>query len=110
MVVHQRRQRADLLKTRLTIEAMLAPHVKGETKLGDTYQQLVDLLFPYLARAGQAEKQRAVDVLKQWTSQTLKVRPLWRAKDNRRFVSRLRKGAERAQAASSRLQRQKRLD
>lgn len=95
MVLCQRRMRAQYLQTSALVSAILAPHSGGEG-LEDTLRAYADAMFPYVS-AQRAEKERyEKEALKHWTEKKVfSVKPLWRAHDDRRVVSRLRRGAER---------------
>lgn len=97
ILVVQRRQKADILRTRVVVEAILAQTVKS-VRFDQTFQELVDTVLPYLKVVQAREEQSAKDVLKEWSQQRLAVRPLWQANRSSSLMSKLRRGAERLKA------------
>lgn len=100
MILSKRRQEQELLRTRVLVEAMLAPHVekKGST-LSEAFGDYADTLFPFLRHKRTKSSEDAKKALKQWTDRhALRVKPIWNAmKDGpaKKMQSRLRKGADR---------------
>ena len=100
MLISKRRQEQELLKTRVLVEATLAPHFENKSDmLTQTFKDYMDAMFPFFKKErGQKVEEEKV-VLKEWSDKgPLKVEPLWN-KDaqgtTKRFMSKLRKGAER---------------
>jgi len=95
ILLAKRRQEADYYQTKVLMMASLAPHVEdGNKSLQESLERYRSALFPFLADESKKADQDSKKVLKQWTRHALKIRPLWRAKENHALVSRLRKGKE----------------
>lgn len=95
LIVTKRRQELEFLQTRLLIEAIREPNLE-KSGVKDSFQNYLEAAFPYLERERRKEGDEAREMLKKWTDQgALRVRPLWRGKENRGVLSKLRKGAER---------------
>lgn len=93
--IAQRRQEAEYFKTKALVAAALSDKVEGGGKLlEEAWSRYRELLFPFLVGEKDKLKSDEKAAMKQWTSKILKVRPLWRASDNKGIVSRLRRGAE----------------
>lgn len=91
MIVANRRQEAEFLKSLALVKAS----TKDES-LGDTLKLYSDTVFPYLEGQKKRKEMDAKEALKQWTAhRALKVQPLYRPSGNRAVVSKLRRGAER---------------
>ena len=95
VMIAKRRQEAEYYKTKTLVAAILADKIDdGGRRLSEAMDLYRDSLFPYLASETTKRDRVTKKLLKQWTSKVLKIRPLWRAQDNKGLVSRLRKGAE----------------
>jgi hypothetical protein len=94
ILLAKRRQEADYYQTKVLMMASLAPHMEDNKGLQEALEQYRDAMFPFLEDEAKKTDRSSKEVLKQWTRHALKIRPLWRAKDNHALVSRLRKGAE----------------
>lgn len=99
MVLAKRKQEQELLRTRVLVEAALAPHVeKKGGGLSEAFSDYMDAMFPFLRGTRTAKEELARQALKQWTDRgPLRVKPLWDVArgSTKRFHSKLRKGAER---------------
>lgn len=104
LLTAKRRQEAELRKTEALAMAAAAPHLKeGGKLLSDALAEYRRALMPFLSKS---EKSKEVDqkaLLKHWAEKRVfKVRPLSpHGGDHRKVVSKLRKGAERVQAAEN---------
>ena len=91
----KRRQEAEYFKTKSLVIAAIADKMKdGGKLLDDALDQYRGLIFPFLGETKKQAERDTKAALKQWTNKVLKIRPLWRAKENKPIVSRLRRGAE----------------
>lgn len=84
--------------------ASLAPHMKedeGTKSLKEALELYRNSMFPFLEDEVKKTDADSKAILKQWTKHALKIRPLWRAQDNRQLVSRLRKGKELVEKAET---------
>lgn len=99
MVLSKRRQEQELLRTKVLVEATLAPHVeKKGPGLSEAFAEYADSMFPFLKKTKTDKNELQREALKHWTSKgPLKVVPLWQANkgSTKAFYSKLRKGAER---------------
>lgn len=97
LVLTKRRQEQEFLKSRALVEAMLAPHLEGESKVSETFNDYLNAMFPYLQHARDTKEDMAKEALKHWTNRAgFRVKPLWEHKDKPgRFRSSLARGAER---------------
>ena len=95
LLLVKRRQETELLKINALIAAVLAPH-QEKNALSDTMKDLVNSMFPFINKT--EEDNVAKKALKEWAGKVaFKVRPLWRAQDDKHLVSKLRKGSEQIQ-------------
>lgn len=107
VLMAKRRQEAEYYKTKVLMIASLADKMEGGGKMLDEAMEVYrDTLFPFLKDEKKQQDKEHKEVLKQWTRHVLKIRPLWRAQDNRAVVSKLRRGAERTKQ-SEELRRKK---
>lgn len=102
LVLTKRRQEQQFLALRVLVEATLAPHLEGKSKISETFSDFVDAMFPYLE--GEKDSSTSTEnlmqaALKQWTGHpALRVKPLWNTKDGpRRFKSSLVRGKEKVE-------------
>jgi hypothetical protein len=95
-VISKRRQEQEFLRTRVLVEAALAPHLEGGGKVSETFKDYANAMFPFL----QGEKKKTVamqkEALENWVSKgAMAVKPLWRSQEGAKgWRSKLRKGAE----------------
>lgn len=99
LIMTKRRQEAEYFKTKSLIAASLPISESGAKMLNEALDEYRSRLFPFLAEEKKKLDKDTKKALKQWTDKVLKIRPLWRAQDNKGVVSRLRKGAERTRKA-----------
>jgi hypothetical protein len=86
---------AKYFETRLLAEAVLAPYSEGKG-LQEAMENYVDAMFPFMRKQRASREEQAKKCMDQWTGhKVLKVTPLYRASDHKRFTSRLKKGEER---------------
>lgn len=106
----KRRQEAEYFKTKTLIAASIATSLKeGGKLLDESLDQYRSIMFPFLSETKKKLDKDTKAALKQWTNKVLKIRPLWRAHENKPLISRLRKGAEKVKKAEElRRQRQHR--
>lgn len=94
-----RRQYQEFLKTRVIMEASLAPHIEGgKDRLSNAYEQYAKAMLPYLGKVRSTQSTEEQKTLQQWTNRgPLVVRPLWRAKEGAKgsWKSALARGRER---------------
>jgi hypothetical protein len=96
VLMAKRRQEAEYFKTKVLMIASLADKLEEGGKMLDEAMEVYrNNLFPFLGDEKKKQDKEHKEVLKQWTKYALKIRPLWRAQDNRAIVSKLRRGAER---------------
>lgn len=99
LVLTKRRQEAEFLQTRVIVEAALAPHLEGKSKISDTFNDYLNAVFPWFRlHKGKTEKDMA-DALKQWVGKkALRVRPLWQnSQKPKRIQSSLARGREKVE-------------
>lgn len=86
MLIANRRQYTEYLKTRVIMESALAPHAENGTEaLQKVLDRYAKALMPYLDRAGTDKKEEEKATLDKWTNRgPMVVRPLWRAKEGAR--------------------------
>lgn len=96
LVLTKRRQEQEFLRTRVLAEATLAPHLEGDSKISETFDDYMNSMFPYLRHQTTRSETDMKKALKQWTGRTaFKVKPLWQASDSpKRFRSSLQRGKE----------------
>jgi hypothetical protein len=98
LLMAKKRREADFFRTKLLVEATLAPHAKDSDGLSKAFDAYRESMFPFLGEESQKETIEAKKTLEQWVAnKALKVRPLWRASDTRGIRSRLRRGKERVE-------------
>lgn len=96
LLMAKKRREADYFKTKLLVEAALAPHAKDSDGLMKAFESYRESMFPFLESETEKQKQRDKDLLNHWVGKrAFRVKPVWRASDSRGVVSRLRRGAER---------------
>jgi hypothetical protein len=107
LVLSKRRQEQQFLALRVLVEAALAPHLEGKSKISETFGDFVDAMFPYLKKETTKGESLEREALKQWTGhRAFRVKPLWQSKDQpRRFRSSLQRGKEKI-AERERMQRE----
>ena len=94
MVLAKKRLEAQYFANRMLAHAVLAPHTGGEG-LKDAMEEYTNSMFPFLAGYRTQREELAKKALEHWTSKkALKVTPLFRPTDRKKFVSRLKRGAE----------------
>jgi hypothetical protein len=102
MLITNRRQYEEFLKTRVIMESLLAPHLDGGAKsLKETFEAYAGVALPYLGKVRSKTKESAHRTLDKWTNRgPLMVRPLWEAKEGnaKKLKSALVRGAQRVQA------------
>jgi len=87
-------------KTKLLVAATLAPHVKeGDKTLGTAWDDYRSSIFPFLAKQKGKKDIEAKKLLNWWGQRMMKIRPLWRPKDSKGLVSKLKRGQERVRNA-----------
>jgi len=105
LIVTKRRQEIEFLQTRLMIEAIREPNLE-KSGVQDAFKEYLEATFPYLEGETKKQAEDARTMLKKWTDVgALKIKPLWRGKEHRGLLSKLRKGAEKVRK-SEELRRQ----
>ena len=100
ILLAKRKQETEYYRTKLLVAASLAPHSEeGAKMLTDAWDSYRESTFPFLAGQKVKKDVEAKEVLNWWGKRMLKIRPLWRANENRGVVSKLRKGMERVKAS-----------
>lgn len=95
-IVSKRRQEAQFYQTKAIIAAVLTTASDNTKTLEEALDDYKNALFPFLEGEKAKETAVAKDALRQWAERVaFKVKPLWRANEQKGFISRLRKGAER---------------
>ena len=94
LLLTKKRMEAKYFETRLLVEAILAPHTEGNG-LQEAMENYTDAMFPFLAKQRTSKEEQAKACMKQWVDhKVLKVTPIYRPSDHKRFASRLKRGAE----------------
>lgn len=107
MVLSKRRMEAQYFGIRMLANAVLAPHTGGDG-LKDSMEEYTNAMFPFLAEHRSEREKLAKKALEHWTAKkALKVTPLFRPVDRKKFVSRLRRGAENVEKAEELRRRMK---
>jgi len=99
ILITKKRQEAEYFRTKSLVASNLATTEAGVKLLNEALDEYRSRLFPFLSGEKNKLDKTTKQALKQWTRKVLKIRPLWRAQDNKGLVSRLRKGAERTRKA-----------
>ena len=108
VLMAKRRQEVDYLKTKVLMIASLAYKIENGGKLLDEAMDSYRVtLFPFLGDEKRKQDIEHKEILKKWTRYAFKIRPLWRAQDNRAVISKLQRGAEKTRR-SEELRRKKR--
>ena len=95
VLMAKRRQEVEYLKTKVLMIGSLADKLENGGKLLDeAMDSYRSTLFPFLSDDKRKQDVEHKEVLKKWTKYAFKIRPLWRAQDNKSVVSKLRRGAE----------------
>lgn len=99
LVLTKRRQEQEFLKARVMVEATLAPHLEGKSKISDTFNDYMNAMFPYLAQQKSTQEDEMHQTLKKWTAgRAFKIKPLWEAKERpARFKSSLVRGRQKVE-------------
>lgn len=96
LLMAKKRREAEFFRTKLLVEAMLAPHAEDSGGLNKALDAYRAAMFPFLESEQEREAAETKKLLDHWVSRkAFRVKPLWRASDSRGIVSRLRRGAER---------------
>ena len=107
MLIAKRRRESEYYATKLLVAATVAPHAEGGGKaMTKAFEQYQVSMFPFLEEENKKVDKDSKSLLKHWTNKVLKIRPLWRANENKHLVSKLRRGAESVRRAEA-LRRQK---
>ena len=107
MVLAKRRRENEYYANKLLASAMIAPHTEnGGKALAKAFEQYQVSMFPFLEEEHKKVDKDSKSLLKHWTNKVLKIRPLWRANENKPLISKLRRGAEQVKRAEA-LRRQK---
>lgn len=104
LLTAKRRQEAELRKTEVLAVAAAAAHLKdGGKLLSDALAEYRKVLMPFLAVAEKSVETDQRALLRHWTDKKVfRVRPLSPyGGDHQKVVSKLRRGAERVQAAEN---------
>lgn len=106
ILLAKRQKETEYYQTKLTVAASLAPHSEeGAKMLTEAWDSYRESIFPFLAGQKVKKDVEAKKVLDWWGKRMLKIRPLWRASDNRGIVSKLRRGLERVKESEQRRKR-----
>lgn len=107
LLLAKRRQEAEYYKTQAIIAGTLSPHSSDTSAFRGAMDAYKDAVFPFLKGEKEKETRNVKASLKHWAEKVaFKVRPLWRAKEHKGLVSKLRRGKERIQR-SEELRRRK---
>lgn len=86
-------QEEKFLQSRLMVEAILRPMAENSQGLQDAFRDYQDVIFPFLARGREDEKEKMRKAAKSWTAQgPMRVRPLQSGRESKRFKSRMKQG------------------
>lgn len=101
-IMSQRRMLQELLRTKVLMEATLAPHAEeGAKSLQKTMDRYMEAMMPHLKKVGVKTSESEKEVLDRWTNRgPLGVRPLStrpRGGNSRKITSALAKGRQRVQ-------------
>lgn len=107
VLLAKRRQETEYYKTKLMVAAQVAAHAEeGGKLLSKAWEDYREAMFPFLTKKKTDEDVDAKKVLNWWGKRMLKIRPLWRATDNRAVVSKLKRGMAQVEK-SEQLRREK---
>jgi hypothetical protein len=102
VLIAKRRQESEYYKTKLLAAAALAPHSDdGGKAVSKAFEQYQLSMFPFLEEETKKTDRDSKKLLKHWTNKIFKIRPLWRAKEHKHIVSKLRRGAEQVRKAEA---------
>jgi hypothetical protein len=103
ILLAKKKRETEYYHTKLMVAATLAPHSKeGAKMLSGAWEDYRDAIFPFLEKQRTKKDVDAKKMLEWWGKRMLKIRPLWRANENRGIVSKLRKGVERVKESERR--------
>lgn len=96
ILLAKKKRETEYYHTKLMVAATLAPHSEeGAKMLTGAWDDYRDAIFPFLEKQRTKKDVDAKEMLNWWGKRMLKIRPLWRANENKGIVSKLRKGVER---------------
>jgi hypothetical protein len=100
LVLTKRRQEAEFLRTRVLVEATLAPHLEGKSKISETFSDYFNAMFPWIKNQKSATETLMAQALEQWVGKkVLRVRPLWQSNQKpKKLKSSLERGRSRVEA------------
>lgn len=102
ILMAKRRREAEYYKTKVLATASIAAHSEGGGKeLEKAFESYQSSMFPFLADETKKTDKDSKKLLKSWTNKALKIKPLWRAQENKPLISKLRKGAEQVKKAEA---------
>jgi hypothetical protein len=108
----KKRRESEFFRTKLLIEAILAPHTEDSGNLNKALDAYREAMFPFLETERKREAIQTKKLLHHWVGKkAFRIRPIWRAHESKGVVSRLRRGAERVRKIeeSRRLIRHRRI-
>lgn len=98
LLIAKKKEEAKYFGVKSIIAAVVATAAEDSSSaskaLNDAMEQFRKTLFPFLIGEQEKQDRDSKKVLAEWAKQTLKVRPLWRAQDNKPLISKLRRGLE----------------
>jgi len=96
LLIAKKRREADFFRTKLLVEATLAPHAKDSSGLSKSFEAYRESMFPFLGTEFKKDDEQSKKLLNHWVGKkAFRIKPLWRASDTRGIRSRLKRGAER---------------
>lgn len=100
VLLAKRRQESDYYKTKVLVAAQVAVHSEeGGKMLTKAWEDYREAVFPFLSGQKEKEDVDAKKILNWWGNRMLKIKPLWRATENKSIVSKLRRGQARVKKA-----------
>lgn len=98
LVLSKRRMEAEVLRTRVLVEATLAPHLEGKTKLPELFNDYVETMFPFFKGQKGATEKLMREALKQWTSKgNLRVKRMPSTQSYQKFKSSIERTKKKVQ-------------
>lgn len=92
-LIAKRRLDQEYYRTKVVVEAVLAPHVK-ESKVADAFDDFSSSVFPFLRKNKISRDQAAKQELGRWVGRGIKIKEFVHPKVAEKYKSRLKLGAE----------------
>jgi hypothetical protein len=80
-LVYLEKKRAELLSTRALVQASMPEHRKAQDPVIEAFDKYCDVMFPFLERATESDKEKARERLKKFVAKRAKfsMQPIWKA-------------------------------